>query len=401
MKKKLLLLLGVCLLVMYSSSVFAAVMLKRLGDHPFSQPAMTTEADLRAMVEARSADIQVGFEQAGMPELYPEFMAQFPNAQIELVQIPPGAQFEWMIFRKNGKGPVKVVKDVTWDGEAAFDAFKFSIDKDGQRYEFIVAALCGNLSLSGVNPVPVAANQNPVCNMTLSSSELKCGEVVTVDASGSTDPEGTISKVIFRLMDASNQVVTEVVDTEAPFVQEFTIPCESSQYTVKAVVVDNMGAESSPTDCTQTVKVAEGRRGGWVIDGGYAHVFDPADYLFARGGYEYPLTDRLTAMGLLGGFVRLDEDDDDDVIDDDDDLDDAFTADALLNYYFNEKMFVGGGIGLWAGDDSDLDLIVNMGYLVYERPGMKTSIFVEGRCFADELISSTASRLGVGVRFQF
>ena len=106
-------------------------------------------------------------------------------------------------------------------------------------------------------------------------------------------------------------------------------------------------------------------------------------------------------MGLLGGFVRLDEDDDDDVIDDDDDLDDAFTADALLNYYFNEKMFVGGGIGLWAGDDTDLDLIVNMGFLVYERPGMKTSIFVEGRCFADELISSTASRLGVGVRFQF
>lgn len=400
MKKKLLLLLGVCLVVVYSSSAFAAVMLKRLGNHPFSQPAITTEADLRAMVEARSADIQVGFEQAGMPELYPEFMAQFPKAQIELVQIPPGAQFQWMMFRKNGKGPVKVVRDVTWDGEAAFDAFKFSIEKDGQRYEFIVAALCGNISLSGVNPVPAAANQEPVCNMTLSSSELKCGQVVTVDASGSTDAEGAISKVIFRLLDASNQVVTEVVDTEAPYVQEFTIPCESSQYTIKAVVVDNTGAESSSADCTQTVTVAQGRRGGWVVDAGYAHVFDPADYLFARGGYEFPLADRLTAMGLLGGFVRLD-DDDDDVLNDDDTPDDAFTADALLNFYFNEKMFVGGGIGLWAGDDSDLDLIVNMGFLVYERPGMKTSIFVEGRCFADELISSNASRLGVGVRFQF
>jgi hypothetical protein len=32
---------------------------------------------------------------------------------------------------------------------------------------------------------------------------------------------------------------------------------------------------------------------------------------------------------------------------------------------------------------------------------MKTSLFVEGRCYAEELISSDASRLGVGLRFQF
>lgn len=393
MKKRLLLLFGVCLVVMYSSSAIAAVMLKRLGDHPFSKPPMTTEADLRAMVEAQSADIQLGFDQAGIPELYPEFVSQFPAAQIDLVQIPPGEQFQWMLFRKNGKGPVKVVRDVTWDGEAAFDAFKFSIDKDGQSYDFIVAALCGNLSLSGVSAVPAPVSQNPVCIMTLSGSELKCGEVVTVDASGSTDNDGSIAQVVFRLMDASNQVVAEKIDTEAPFVQEFTIPCESSQYTIKAVVVDNTGAESSPAECSQTVTVAEGR-GGWVIDAGYAHKFDPADFLFARGGYEFPLTDRVTAMGLIGGFVVINEDDDEDG-------DDAITVDALLNYYFNEKMFVGGGIGLWGGDDTELDLIINMGYLVYERPGLKASIFVEGRCFADEVISSDASRLGVGVRFQF
>ena len=394
MNKKLLLLMGVCLVVTFASSAFAAVTLKRLGDHPFN-PAMTTEAELRTMVEQNSTDLQKGFAKAGNPELYPEFAAQFPNAKIEAVQIAPGQRFEWMLFRKNGKGPAMAVKDVTWGGEAAFDAFKFYIDKDGQRHEFIVPTICGNLSLMAVEAVPAQAaaeNQSPVCTMTLSSSEISCGQVITVDASGSTDSDGTIAEVVFQLLDASNAVVTEKIDKEAPFIQEFTIPCESSSYTVKAVVIDSNGAQSSPADCIQTVAVAK-RRGGPVVDVGLAHQFDPASYVFARVGYEYPLNEKLTVMGLIGGFARFDGDDGDDG---------AFTADALLNYYFNDKFFMGGGVGLWAGDESDADLIVNMGYLVYEKPGaFKTSIFIEGRCQADELVSSDASRLGAGLRFQF
>ncbi len=397
MKKKLFLLVGVCLVVACASSAFAAVTLKRLGDHPFYRPPLTSEADLRTMVEKHSADLQAGFAKAGNPELFPEFMAQFPAAKVESVKVAPGERFSWMLFRKKGTGPVTAVKDVTWGGEAAFDAFSFHIDMDGQRYEFIVPAICGNLTLTNVGAMPALANQDPVCNMKLSNSEIKCGQVITVDATGSTDPDGTISEVVFQLLDASNKVVTEKSDKEAPFVQEFTIPCDSPQYTVKTVVIDSTGAQSSPADCTQTVTVAK-RKGGPVVDVGYAHQFDPANYVFARVGYEYPLTEKLYAMGLVGGFARFEGDDGGS----------AFTADALLNYYFNEKMFVGGGVGLWAGeddtddDDVEADLILNMGYLVHEKPGgMRTSLFLEGRCEADELVSSLASRLGLGVRFQF
>jgi hypothetical protein len=43
-----------------------------------------------------------------------------------------------------------------------------------------------------------------------------------------------------------------------------------------------------------------------------------------------------------------------------------------------------------------------MGYQVHESAGgLKTSLFFEGRCEADELVSSLATRLGMGVRFQF
>ena len=397
MKKKLLLLLGLCLVVTCASSAFAAVTLKRLGDHPFYRPPLTSEADLRGMVEKHSADVQAGFVKAGYPELFPEFMAQFPAAKIETVKVAPGEKIGWMLFRKKGKGAVATVKDVTWGGEAAFDAYSFHVDKDGQRYEFIVPLVCGNLALRNIGVVPAPVNQDPVCNMTLSSSEIKCGQVIKVDATGSSDSDGTISEVVFKLLDAANQVVAEKSDKEAPFVQEFTIPCDSPQYTVKTVVIDSKGAQSSPADCTQTVTVAQ-RKGGPVVDVGYAHQFDPADYIFARVGYEYPLTEKLYVLGLVGGFARVSGDDGGS----------AFTVDALLNYHVNDKLFFGGGVGLWAGDDdtndedANADIILNMGYLVHEKPGgMKTSLFLEGRCQADELVSSYASRIGMGLRFQF
>jgi hypothetical protein len=229
--------------------------------------------------------------------------------------------------------------------------------------------------------------------MTLSNSEIKCGQVISVDASESTDPDGTISQVVFKLLDASNQVVAEKSDNEAPFVQEFTIPCESTRYTIKTVVIDDKGAQSSPADCSQSITVAQvQRKGGPVADVGFAYQFDPASYVFARGGYELPLTERLYAMGLVGGFARVDGYDGGS----------AFTADALLNYYLTDKMFVGAGVGFWTGEDDNVDLIINMGYLIYEKPGtMKTSLFVEGRCEADNMITSKASRLGAGLRFQF
>ena len=93
MKKKLLLLLGVCLVVTSASSAFAAVMLKRMGDHPFCRPAVTTEADLRTMFDEQSADLQDGFVKAGNPELYAEFKAQFPTAEIEVIRSCAGTAY--------------------------------------------------------------------------------------------------------------------------------------------------------------------------------------------------------------------------------------------------------------------------------------------------------------------
>jgi hypothetical protein len=137
--------------------------------------------------------------------------------------------------------------------------------------------------------------------------------------------------------------------------------------------------------------VAE-RKGGPVVDVGLAHMTDPASYVFARAGYEIPLTDKLYAMGLVGGFVRFDGNDGGD----------AFTVDALLNYYFTEKLFIGAGVGFWTGDDGEVDLILNTGYQVYENPGvMKMSVFLEARSYADDFGERDTTRVGAGLRFRF
>ncbi len=317
MKRKLLFLLAGFLVITFSSSAFAAVSLKRLGTSPFYNQALNSEADLRTMVERNRADLQTGFAKAGNEDLFSEFIAQFPTAAITSINVAPGEQIDWMLFRKKSPNQIVVLKDVTWDGGSGFEAFSFSITKDNQRYEFIVPAVCGNLSLKSTDRIaePVA-------------------------------PAPTPAPVIKR---EPVQAVTETQERKSEL-------------------------------------------GGPVVDVGLAQQFDPASYIFARGGYEFPLMEKLTIMGLVGGYARIADNDGDDV---------AFIADALLTYYFTEKMFVGGGAGIWIGDDVNLDLIVNLGYLIYERPEMKTSIFVEGRCEADELISSMHSRLGVGLRFQF
>jgi hypothetical protein len=312
MKKILFLLFGVVLFAVYTSSAVAAVSLKRLAEHPFSPP-LASVAEFRSMVEKNKADLEIGFVKTGYPEVFPDFMAQLPDADIESVQVAPGERFVWMLFRNKHTGKVKLLQDVTWEGEQAFDAYSFFIDYNGRRYEFIVPPICGNLSLKSIGPIPEKAPPAP-----------------------------------------------------AP-------------------------APAPPAPVAPEPEPAVQLKGGPVVDIGLAQQFDPASYVFARIGYAYPLLDRLYIMGLVGGFIRFDGDDGGD----------AFTADALLNYHFTDKVFAGAGVGYWS-DEDEVDLIINLGYLIYEKPdSFKTSLFIEGRCFADDLISSEAARLGAGVRFQF
>ena len=115
--------------------------------------------------------------------------------------------------------------------------------------------------------------------------------------------------------------------------------------------------------------------------------------MFARVGYEVPLSDKLYLMGLVGGSLRWMGEDGGS----------AFTADALLDYHWLNRFSVGLGAGYWSGNDGQIDLLADVGFLLASRPdGGDTSLFLEARLPVDELDNlDEYGRFGLGLRFRF
>ena len=98
---------------------------------------------------------------AGYASLYQAFSEQFPQADIKPIKVNNGEKMLWMLYRKNGKGPVRVAKDVTWAGETPFDAFQFNIDLGDKRYDIVVPWKCVNFAVRSIGPIPKAAPPPP------------------------------------------------------------------------------------------------------------------------------------------------------------------------------------------------------------------------------------------------
>jgi len=142
------------LILLFATISLAQTIITQLGMHPFYQPSLTSSDDVIKMVQNGKVSISEGFNIAGLPDVFDDFINLVPNAQINKVNINDGSHFKWMLSRENGQGPVRLVKDVTWISRESFKAFKFYIDSYGKRYNFIVPLICGNLALSSVTRAP-------------------------------------------------------------------------------------------------------------------------------------------------------------------------------------------------------------------------------------------------------
>lgn len=345
MKRKLFLILIVCLLGCFVSSAFAASTLKRVGVNPFYRPPLTSEADLRALVKSRNTQIRNGFAKAGYPDLYPAFSEQFPSATIDSIKVSPGETFQWMLFRKKGSGPVIFAKDVTWRGAGPLDAYRFYIDNKGKRYEFVVLYACGNLSLKNITEIPAPMPPAPE----------KAAVVPPAPEPVPPAPMPPIQEAIPPAPPAPMPAAPEAV-TPAP-----------------------MPAAKFP--------------GGPVVDAGVFYQFDPASYLFARIGYEFPLFDKLSLLAFVGGAFRVHGEDGGS----------AFIADAILDYHWWNRLSFGLGAGFWSGNGGQIDGIANLGFLVFGNPNsFNGTLFLEARSEIGELDRlHDEGRFGLGMRFRF
>jgi hypothetical protein len=275
-----------------------------------------------------------------------------------------------MFFKKKSNGRLVVVRDVTWAGATVFDAYRFDIDKDGQRYEFVVPYACGNFTLRSVGPVPPPPK-----------------------AAAPPPPPAPVAKaapappVVPPAPPAPKAVVPPAPPAPAPPPPAPVVP-KPVAVAAAAPVVPPPPPVAPPAPAPVAKPL-----GGPVIDVGLSRQLDPANYVFARVGYEVPLTGRLYLLGLVGGQVRWMGNDGGS----------AFTADVLLDFHWMGNFELGAGVGYWSGNDGQLDLIADAGYLVAGTPdGGNTSLFLEARLPADELDNvEEFGRVGLGLRFRF
>jgi hypothetical protein len=401
-KHKLLATLAMLALAVCAWPASAAAEWTVIGNNPFCRPPLKTEGELRDLALAEKVDLQRGFAEAGYADLYPAFEKQVETAQVDEVTVQPGEKMRFMLYRKKGEGPVRVAKDVTWRGKEAFEAYRFHVDENGKRYTFVVPKGCGNFALWSIGEVPAAPvtkktrpappNRRPECRLAVSSEEIRCGNTVVADASGSRDPDGRIAQVVFQLFDPAGKVVWEKTVSRPPFKAEVPIPCQYDAYQLKAIALDDQGDRSLDAGCSRSIKATQ-LLGGPVVDFGYARVFDPADYAFGRVGYELPLVDRLHVMGMIGGFGKVAGCDGDS----------AFVADVTLNYHWAGPLSVGFGAGYWSGDDGQIDLIGNVGIKVFGDPeGFNGTLFAEVRSATGELDKlDSLGRYALGLRLRF
>lgn len=394
-------LLAALVLVSLTGAVQAETELEQLGVNPLYGPELKSNEDFRDMVKETLADLKIGFEQAGSTDLFEEFVKQAEQPDIREIDVNPGEKLQWMIFKKGTA--VLVIRDVVWVGKEPFAAFLLNVDKAGVRYPFVISAKSGNVSLALTRPMPakeLAPNEVPFCEVAISPINLSTGEDVTVDASQSADPDGTILSMLVQVEGANNTVISKNIIDTPPFIARLAMT-QPGNYSIRVSVTDDKGKESYSPGCPETMvtvtapgeaTVQKSQPGHFQADMAIMHQHALA-YLPLRIGYDYRLSESFSILGMVGAAPVIDGKDDDASI----------MADVTGNFH-RQRMFFGAGVGAWHSTmDDRFDVIINASYRVYgEVEQFNISLFIEGRAAFDQLDGlNDYGRLGAGLRFQF
>jgi hypothetical protein len=417
----------------------AAAILRTVGQHPVSAPLPTIDA-LKSMMQTMGGDIQAGMAAAGHAELFPlvqAHIAQYPQSQIAIVDYLPGQRIDWMLFRHNGRGRVKVARDVTWGGNAPLQVFEFAVDKNGQRYTFAVPLQCGNLALKDYGPAPapmqIVQQQAPLVKEVIREVPVP-GPTVYVDRPVVQQvqvpvpgPTVYVPKEVIKYVDRPvvqqmpGQTVYVPKEVVKEVVREVAVPGPTQ--TVYVDKVKEVVREVSVPGPTRTVYVEkpvvkEVQAGAkccespfhFIADAGYLRQPEEADYGIGRLGVEYVLNPEFSFLALAGGAAKAGGDAGAD----------AFVLDFLVQYNLFQcstqggtwsPLFVGLGIGAWMtngedtipSEDSQADFIAELGLRLFGNPlTTSAALFMEGRVATDEWDDMDEyGRIGGGLRFRF
>ncbi len=250
-----------------------------------------------------------------------------------------------------------------------------------------------------VSAAKVAINFPPICKLWTSCMPCEdyVGRPITFDASGSSDPDGQIAKVVFELLDANGNVIDTCVTTRKPWTWE-KVFTKAGTYTINTTVFDNDGAQSPASDpCRLTFEVTQ-KTLFWTVGGGLGlYGGSTALYGFLRAGMFAWITPDKWSVTLSGGGGIPFAGDPWKIV---------FTADALVNGHF-QSFFLGTGLGVSSATQPKdvnhkfgIDIPVQAGFQVFDKWTSKGQLFFEfrlplGRSFDHNY------KAGVGFRFLF
>jgi hypothetical protein len=243
----------------------------------------------------------------------------------------------------------------------------------------------------------VSINFPPICKLWTSCMPCEdyVGRPITFDASGSSDPDGQIVKVVFELLDAQGNVIDTCVTTRKPWMWE-KVFTKAGTYTINATVFDNDGAQSPASDpCRLTFEVTQ-KKLFWTAAGGLGMYGGSTSlYGFLRAGVFAWITPDKWSLTLSGGGAIPFRGDPWKVV---------FTAEALVNGHF-EKYFLGTGVGFSTAtqpkDENHkfgLDLVAQTGFDVFDKWTSKGQLFAE---FRAPLFRSFGHNYKAGLGFRF
>jgi hypothetical protein len=245
----------------------------------------------------------------------------------------------------------------------------------------------------------VAINFPPICKLWTSCMPCEdyVGRPITFDASGSSDPDGQIVKVVFELLDANGNVLDTCVTTRKPWTWE-KVFTKAGTYTINTTVTDNDGAQSPASDpCRLTFEVTQ-KKLFWTVGGGLGvYGGSTALYGFLRAGlFAWITPDKWSFTLSGGGGLPLKGSP----------WKAVFTAEALVNGHF-QGFFLGTGLGVSSATQATdanhkfgLDLVAQTGFQVFDKWTSKGQIFFEFRAPLGRSFDSNY-KAGAGFRFLF
>lgn len=213
-------------------------------------------------------------------------------------------------------------------------------------------------------------NFPPICKLECVPCEEYIGRPITLDASGSTDPDGEVRKAELEIADEAGNIVDKFTDTEMPYAWEKVFE-KPGIYAVTAVVTDDFGAISNPARIEVVVKEKT------------VYFLVEAGPLFARGSHgSYGggrlglllkiVPDKLDFVLSGGGAIAFSGDP----------WKSIFMANALFNLHAGAAFF-GAGAGLTTkvkeNRNADGELIGNVGFDFFSNYKSVGSVFFELR----------------------